>query len=207
MGAPPVRAGRLTTPPTWLQSSRRRIESSANDLHPLADVGAVLVHDAGQRLEEQEVAGGAGVDDACALERRQLGGGGPQRLGRGVEGVLGHGSQPAVDRSGAGRGRGPGDGEDGALGGAGDAGVGALAGPLEPVGDDRGVGLRPAPLSAIASAKPRTSWLRMTPELPRAVSSSDRASAEHSCARVAAPRMPAFSCSVRTESRAASRLR
>ena len=29
------------------------------------------------------------------------------------------------------------------------------------------------PLSAIASAKPRTSWLRITPELPRAVSSSD----------------------------------
>ena len=30
-----------------------------------------------------------------------------------------------------------------------------------------------SPLSAIASAKPRTSWLRITPELPRAVSSSD----------------------------------
>ncbi len=63
------------------------------------------------------------------------------------------------------------------------------------------------PLSAIASAKPRTSWLRITPELPRAVSSKDRAIAEHSWAREASPRMPAFSCSVRTESSAASRLR
>ena len=78
-------------------------------------MAAVLVHDAGEGLQQQDVAGAAGVDDPGARERRQLARSSGQGLGGGVERGLRRRRRAAGRGGRSGLGSGPGDGEDGAL--------------------------------------------------------------------------------------------